>query len=553
MRKYLLFPIALLLLLLAGILASRAQAPQGGALLKEFRPIGGGGNNLLHPEFDATPGSAELNIAPLRFADMSTLAPMSGPNPRTISNQIAGGTSDSGANSETTDTSASAWLYVFGQLVDHDLSLEFSSTQGEAFDIAIPSGDQFMPSGGSIKLMRDNKSAITNTAITTNAGYLDLSQLYGSTKDVAASLRAGDGTLNSSHDGTALAISNGRFVSGDPRVAENPAVGMATILFMREHNYWVGELKRQHPDWTGDNYYDMARAITTAEYQNIIYGEYLPVLIGPVLGPYQGYDASINAQVTQEFTTAAFRVGHSQVSEVQEGRDNDGKITYSQSLAQAFYNTPEEICSNGINALMRNVTVEFAQATDVFTVPVLRNMLFSPLSGGNTDLVDLIAIDIQRGRDLGLNTLNQTRSSLGLTPYASFAALTSDHNLQAKFTEIYGDIDQVDLFMGGQAEAHAGGGVVGETFREIIRRQFHALRVGDRFFWANQGFDSTMTDRISRTTLGDIIKRNSDTIRVPANVWVTQGDGPPQPARKPLAPAAKIDNHGRLGVPFMGR
>jgi peroxidase len=553
MRKYFFYPLALLLLLVAGILASRAQAPQGGALLKEFRPIGGGGNNLVHPEFDATPGSAELNIAPLRFADLSTLAPMSGPNPRAISNLIAGGTSDSGANWETTDPAASAWLYVFGQLVDHDLSLESSSPEGEAIDITIASGDPFMAAGGFIRMTRDNKSTTTNTAITATAGYLDLSQLYGSTKEVAASLRASDGTLNSSHDGSALAISNGRFVSGDSRVAENPAFAMITILFMREHNYWVGELKRQHPDWTGDNYYDMARAITTAEYQNIIYGEYLPVLIGPVLGPYQGYDAHTNAQVTQEFTTAAFRVGHSQVSQVQQGRDNDGKITYTQSLAQSFYNTPEEICTNGINALMRNVTVEFAQATDVFTVPDLRNMLFSRLPGGNTDLVDLIAIDVQRGRDLGLNTLNETRSALGLTPYASIAALTPDHNLQAKFTEVYGDIDHVDLFMGGQAEVHTGGGVVGETFREILRRQFHALRVGDRFFWANQGFDTTLADRISRTTFGDIIKRNSDTVRVPANVWLTQGDGAPPPARKPLAPAAKIDNHGRLGVPFLGR
>jgi peroxidase len=186
-------------------------------------------------------------------------------------------------------------------------------------------------------------------------------------------------------------------------------------------------------------------------------------------------------------------------------------------------------------------------------VPALRNMLFSPLPGGNTDLVDLIAIDIQRGRDLGLNTLNETRKALGLTPHASFAALTSDRNLQAKFTETYGDIDQVDLFMGGQAEVHTGGGVVGETFREILRRQFHALRAGDRFFWSNQGFDSNMADRISRTTFGDIIKRNSDTVRVPANVWLTQGDGTPRPAPKAPAPAAKIDNHGRLGVPYLGR
>jgi peroxidase len=320
----------------------------------------------------------------------------------------------------------------------------------------------------------------------------------------------------------------------------------------REHNYWARELKRRHPDWNGDQLYEMARATTTAEYQNIVYKEYLPVLIGPALGPYLGYDPRVNAQVTQEFTTAAFRIGHTQVSETQSGRDNDGNITYTQSLAQAFFNTPEETMHNGVNALMRNVTAEFSQATDVYTVPVLRNLLFATLPGGNVDLVDLIAIDIQRARDVGLGTLNQTRKALGLAPHASFADLTADPLLQRQFQQLYGSIDEVDLFVGGQAERHASGAVVGEAFQAIIARQFHALRVGDRFFWANQGFGRDTAAMIAQTTLGQVILRNTDTGRVPVNVFLAPGDGEAQ-RRRPRAPAAPIDNHGRLGVPFIIR
>jgi peroxidase len=551
MRKYFYFAAAMLLLAFAVMLASRAQSPHDGALLKEFRPIGGGHNNLLHPEFNAVPGAAELAIAPLRFADPVTLEPMPGPNARVLSNVIAGGASDSGDDSQTTDTVASAWLYVFGQFVDHDLGLETSSPTGPRIDIAIPPGDPFFPQGTVIKLTRDIKSPVTKTIINTTAGYLDLSQLYGSTAEVAASLRARDGPLKTSHDGEALQIINGRFVAGDPRVDENPEISMVTMLFMREHNYWVAELKRQHPYWTGNQFYEMAKAITTAEYQNIIYTEYLPLLIGPVLGPYLGYDPRINAQVSQEFTAAAFRIGHTQVSETQSGRDNDGNITYTQSLAQAFFNTPEETLHNGVNALMRNVTAEFSQATDVYTVPVLRNLLFAPLPGGNVDQVDLIAIDIQRGRDVGLGTLNQTRKALGLAPHASFAALTPDKVLQGLFEAQYGSIDNVDLFMGGQAERHAEGAIVGETFQAIIARQFNALRVGDRFFWGNQEFDRATAERIARTTLGEVIKRNTDTLRVPPNVFLGEGDGGRH--RAPRAPSGPVDNHGRLGVPFILR
>ena len=120
---------------------------------------------------------------------------------------------------------------------------------------------------------------------------------------------------------------------------ENPELTATTILFMREHNFWVGTLKTQHPNWSGDQLYNMAKAINTAEYQNIVYKEFLPVLIGPVLGPYRGYDPNVNAQATQEFSTAAFRVGHSQVSGTQEGIDNSGTVVFTESLADAFFNT----------------------------------------------------------------------------------------------------------------------------------------------------------------------------------------------------------------------
>ena len=62
--------------------------------------------------------------------------------------------------------------------------------------------------------------AIEHSAVNTVAGYLDLSQVYGSTAATAASLRNADGTLKTSA-GNALPIVNGAFVSGDVRVMEN--------------------------------------------------------------------------------------------------------------------------------------------------------------------------------------------------------------------------------------------------------------------------------------------------------------------------------------------
>jgi peroxidase len=518
-------------------------------LLDEFRPIGGGGNNLINPDFDPVPGKPELLVAPLNFKPGTKNGLVDGPNPRTISNLIAGGSSTNGDDAQTTDPVASAWLYVFGQFVDHDISLESNAPDGPAIDIPVPPGDPVFD-GPSIQMTRDLRSPQTNTIINTVAGFLDLSQLYGSTAEIAASLRNADGTLKTSNDGKALQIVDERFITGDPRVNENPELAAVTILFMREHNFWVGELKNQNPGWDGDQLYHMAKEIITAEYQNIIYREYLPVLVGPAVGSYRGYDPSVNAQVTQEFSTVAFRVGHSQISETQSGIDNRGNLVYTQSLAQAFFNTAEETLRNGVDGLMRNVTAEFSQATDVYTVPVLRNLLFAPLPGGNVDQVDLIAIDIQRERDVGVASLAQMRKALGLPAYRSFADLTADLRLQGYFRELYGTVDKVDLFMGGMAERHASRAVVGPTFQAIIANQFRALRDGDRFFWRNQNFDRATVDTIASTKLSHVIKRNTDTISLAETAFIAGETGIPPHAKTP-APATVIDNHGRLGRPFI--
>jgi peroxidase len=528
---------------------NRAVANSQISLLREFRPIGGSGNNLRHPHLNVIPGNPELALAPLNFAPGTQDGLVDAPNARTISNVIAGGTGANGQNGETDDPLVSAWIYVFGQFVDHDIDLEETPPTSASINIVVPPGDPVFTAGTTIAMTRDTRSPVTNTIINTVAGYLDLSQLYGSTATIAASLRNTDGTLVTSDNGLALPVINDTFVTGDPRVMENPELTALTILFMREHNFWVSTLKMQHPSWTGDQLYNMAKAITTAEYQNIIYTEYLPQVIGPVLGPYQGYDPTINAQVTQEFSTAAFRMGHSEVSDTQEGIDANGNLVFSQSLAQAFSNTPEIDESNGIDPLLRSLGADFSQATDVYVVAALRNLLFAGLVGGDIDEIDLIAIDIQREYDVGLGTLNQTRQAIGLSNFASFAQLTSDPVLQNNLQTVYGSIDKVDLFIGGLAEKHAAGAIVGPTFQAIIADQFRALRAGDRFFWQNQGFDPQTAAMIGRTTLTNIIQRNTATPRLQANVFVESAL--PTHVRPHVPQPTVVDTHGRKVLPFL--
>ena len=541
------------------------------APLREYCPIGAGGNNLTNPRLDPRPGTPEIALTPLNFADQNN-TPVSGPNARTLSNVISGGTGANGQDSQSTDPTASAWVYVFGQFLDHDIDLEATPLTNAVYNIDVPpennptfpngNPNPFYNKAGTIAMNRCTRNPRTNTIINTTAGYLDLSQLYGSDATTAASLRNADGTLKTSYGGTALPIAGSPaiFITGDPRVMENPELTAVTTLFMREHNFWVGILKNQHPNWSGDQLYNMAKAINTAEYQNIIYKEFLPVLIGPVLGPYRGYNPNVNSQATQEFSTAAFRVGHSQISGTQKGIDNSGAVVFTENLAQAFFNVAADDIRNGINPLLRDLGTDFSQATDVYAIPELCDLLVAGLVGGGVDLIDLIAIDIQRERDVGLGTLNQTRIALGMSPYRQISELTSDPVLQGQLQALYSTanptstarreaaIDNIDLFIGGLAEKHAAGALVGPTFQAIIRAQFDALRAGDRFFWPNEGFDQATSSMIANTTLATLIKRNAATPNLQANVFL-QADLPPHVRHHSRQPAV-IDAHGSRSRAF---
>lgn len=487
----------------------RAPGPDGLLSGIKLRPIGGAQNDLVNPALDATPGSSEIRLGPQNFAPGTTDGITPGPNARTVSNVIS-----SGPQAETTDPTRSAWLYVFGQFVDHDLDL-LTPDPSRPLSIPVPAGDPDLPDGTVIPTGGRANLDANGNIINAVAGYLDLSQIYGSDAATAASLRNADGTLKTSA-GNALPVVNGHFVAGDVRVEENPELVAVTTLFVREHNFQVARLAKAHPDWSGDQLYQAARAVTTAEYQNIVYSEFLPSLLGPGAVPaYHGYNPNVSAQVAMEFTTAAFRVGHSQISGQQQGIDNNGNVVFQESLAQAFGNTPVQDKANGIDALIRNLSNDFSQQTDVYAVPELRNQLAAP-----PNFIDLIAIDVERERDVGLGTLNQTREALGLAPYTSFSQITSDPTVQANLQQVYDTVDNVDLFIGGLAEDHLPGSTVGPTFQAIIARQFDNLQTGDRFFWQNQGFDARTSQMIASTTLSDIISRDAGTPDMQANAFI---------------------------------
>jgi hypothetical protein len=198
-----------------------------------------------------------------------------------------------------------------------------------------------------------------------------------------------------------------------------------------------------------------------------------------------------------------------------------------------------------------------------------------------TGIFDIGAIDVERGRDHGMPGYNDLRRVYGLAPKASFGAVTGEpgesfpadpeltpgaeiddpdsldfvrlrdiHGNEiplgsataqtsatdgerrtptaARLKAIYGDVSTLDAFVGMVAEPHVPGTEFGELQLAIWKRQFEALRDGDRFFYLNDPVLTMIRQRFGidyRHNLGDLIALNTDVSRskLAHNVFRTSG------------------------------
>lgn len=398
-------------------------------------PIDGVGNNVANPTWGST-GSDLIRLAAAAYSDGVDSPSLSKDlSARAISN-ILNSQSDPANPSADIGTvdqnSLSDFGYAFGQFMDHDLDNTPDGTTPDP--IAVAAGDPIGPEP--LPFNRSQTDPATGTSkrnpaqqITAVTSYFDLSQVYGSTQTVADALRTFTGGLLKTSNGnmlpydnanyftpaqiTALNMANSSqavpesdlFAAGDVRANENIELTVLETLFVRNHNLIATKLQSEHPGWSDEQLYQEARKINIADYQSIIYNEWIPAVLGQnALPRYTGYKSNVNATISNEFSTVAYRFGHSLVSpsiavEGNDGQQTEAAIPLSEDFFDPYILNPAGITdpltadkSVDIGAILKGEADGNGQAMDTMAIGPIRNLLFG---NGGQGGQDLIALDVQ--------------------------------------------------------------------------------------------------------------------------------------------------------------
>ncbi|UXN62195.1 peroxidase family protein [Phyllobacterium zundukense] len=340
--------------------------------------------------------------------------------------------------------------------------------------------------------------------------------------------------------------------------------------------------------WDGARLFQAAKFGTEMQYQHLVFEEFARKIqpnINVFLVP-DGFDTTLNPSIVAEFAHVVYRFGHSMLTESIDQFDPTFTPDHI-SLIQGFlnptaFNGPGGTIDDGVAAgsIIRGMTRQVGNQIDEFVTSALRNNLLGlPL--------DLATINLARGRDTGVPSLNTARAefyeasnqNVLLKPYESWVdfaghlkneasiinfiasygthtLITTADTLQEKrdaaltiitgvsvggmavpadaldflnATGAYaggslGGLNNVDLWIGGLAEETMPfGGMLGSTFNFVFEVQMENLQSGDRFYYLQRLDGLHLFGEMENNSFAAMIMRNTDATHLPSDVFSTPG------------------------------
>lgn len=136
---------------------------------------------------------------------------------------------------------------------------------------------------------------------------------------------------------------------------------------------------------------------------------------------------SIVAGLINEFAAAAFRAGHSMVPGKLDRLDANFELKSTVRMRDTFFKSSMLYEDGAVDEFVRGLTKQLGKGIDNNVVSDLSQQLFN--SQPNTFGLDLVSLNIQRGRDHGLPGYMKYRRLCGLPTVDNFGELRDLNSL----------------------------------------------------------------------------------------------------------------------------
>ncbi|BES90095.1 Animal haem peroxidase [Nesidiocoris tenuis] len=460
---------------------------------------------------------------------------------------------------------------VWGQFVDHDITstaitriidgqlVSCCETSGidDCFPVMLSQDDPFFLLYNTTCMEFVRSVAAPNCMLGPReqlnqvTSYLDGSVIYGSTTKLSKRLRSfsrGRLAVTYSADGKELLpisidlsdgcnreeeANKGRycFLAGDSRSNENLHLTTLHLIMLRQHNRIAGELAKVSPHWDDERLYQETKRIVTAQLQHVTYQELLEPLLGQEImdrynltlldeGFFTAYDENLDPTVANSFATAAFRFAHSLLPGLMRSYETTSPGSW-MLLRKVLFNPFPLYSSGSLDRILQSAIKTDVQKTNrFFTTEVTQHLFEEPQNETSPKKcgLDLVSLNIQRGRDHGLPGYVKWLEHCGLPrpeQFKDLSGLIDEESLKA-MKLLYESPDDVDLYSGALSEIPLKGSILGPTATCLIADQFKRIKLGDRFWYENANGPYPFTEgqlrEIRKTTLAGIVCDNADNV-----------------------------------------
>lgn len=524
--------IAAVMAIAVGTVAAKMECDQS------VRRVDGYCNNAAHPERGMT-GTAFIRGAEGNGYVDGLTQRRDGPNPRDVSNTIGSAVSNQGNPRGHT-----VKFGYEGQFIAHDLALTRIAETFSLIDITDLNDPLYSLSPRDPPSMKLDDTFLDTDAegvaqsINDVSHYLDLTQVYGATEARENALRSfsggrlktssyiiedesiapgktfvlEDGLPNTAETGLepgpAAAANNppeSHLTAGDIRADENCVLAMNHRTWLLRHNHHADDLATENPGWTDEQLYTKAKHLTIAEYQHIVWDEFLRALIGEIMwrqiSEYTGYESDTDPSIGITFATSGWRFGHSLIPK---------RIVLVDALGHEYGSIPHAGLFHGaLNPLSVHLVTGGDDNLGLSVVSLGADEMdekFSESMRSLPDPFDILAANLLRERMNGLPTFDKMMEvydpghgsvydkaacaptappSIDPDSVECFMYISSSKELATKLRSIYGKVADMDPYIGFVSQNHFMDSLLGRTHTMVIIEQFLRLREGDWWWYEN--------------------------------------------------------------------